>query len=262
MSPKPSFIITIDTEGDNLWSRPSKLTTNNVKFIPRFQSLCEAHEFKPTYLTNYEMVSSPNFQDFGKDILTRNTGEIGMHLHAWDNPPIAPLTKNDSFFLTYLTEYPERVMRNKIEFLTKLLEKTFRVKMRSHRAGRYAFDETYAKILVENGYCVDCSVTPYVSWKKTTGDPNREGGPDFSNFPNDNYFLELENISRPGNSSLLEVPVTIFARYRRFTEPIRRLLSKPMKKTPIRNLDPGRQVVLPERNPIRWLLPCSKLLPA
>ena len=226
MSQKPSFIITIDTEGDNLWSRPKKLTTHNVNFLPRFQSLCELYGFKPTYLTDYDMAISPIFQNFGKDILKRNAGEIGMHLHAWNTPPIIPLTKNDSFFLTYLTEYPESVMRKKIQFLTNLLEKIFGVKMRSHRAGRYGFNEIYAKILVENGYCIDCSVTPNVSWKKTIGDPNQGGGPDYSNFPNNHYFLDLDDISRPGKSSLLEVPVTIFARYQLFFNPLKKILSK------------------------------------
>ena len=225
MNQKPSFIITIDTEGDDLWSRPKKITTRNVNFLPRFQSLCESYGLKPTYLTTYEMAISPTFQKFGKNILTRKTGEIGMHLHAWNTPPIIPLTRNDFFFLTYLTEYPESVMRNKIQFLTNLLEKIFGVKMRSHRAGRYGLNETYAKILVENGYCVDCSVTPYVNWKPTIGHPNRKGGPDYSNFSNDYYFLDLEDISRPGKSPLLEVPVTIFARYWFFTNPLRKLLS-------------------------------------
>ncbi|MFX0196917.1 MAG: deacetylase [Candidatus Hodarchaeota archaeon] len=223
MSQKPSFIISIDTEGDDLWSRHKKITTKNINFIPRFQSLCESYGFKPTYLTTYEMAISPSFQEFGKDILTRNTGEIGMHLHAWNTPPIIPLTKNDFVFLPYLTEYSESVMRKKIQFQTNLLEKIFGVKMRSHRAGRYYLNEIYAKILVENGYCVDCTVTPHVSWKNTIGDPNQEGGPDYTNFPNDYYFLDLEDISRPGSSSLLEVPVTIFARYKFITAPLWRL---------------------------------------
>ena len=37
-----SFIITIDTEGDNLWAyhKGDPIKTENVKFIPRFQDLC------------------------------------------------------------------------------------------------------------------------------------------------------------------------------------------------------------------------------
>ncbi len=253
MSQKPRFIVTIDTEGDDLWSRPKKMTTRNVNFLPRFQSLCESYGLKPTYLTAYEMTKSPAFQEFGKDILARKTGEIGMHLHAWNTPPIIPLTKNDSFFLTYLTEYPESVMRKKIQFQTNLLEKTFGVKMRSHRAGRYYLNETYAKILVENGYCVDCSVTPFVSWKNTLGDPNQEGGPDYSNFPNDYYFLDLEDISRSGFSSLLEVPVTIFARYR-FAVPLWRLFKIiPVGKSWYDHRTLGQRVI--DHYFIYWLMP-------
>ena len=79
MSQKPCFIITIDTEGDNLWLRPKEITTRNVHFLPRFQSLCESYGFKPTYLIAYEMAISPTFQEFGKDIIKRKTGEIEMH---------------------------------------------------------------------------------------------------------------------------------------------------------------------------------------
>src|SRR5512144_2975448 len=48
----PSFLITIDTEGDNLWSRPREITTGNARYLPRFQALCEKYGLKPTYLTN------------------------------------------------------------------------------------------------------------------------------------------------------------------------------------------------------------------
>ena len=32
---------TIDTEGDNLWSRPRTITTCNSRYLPRFQALCK-----------------------------------------------------------------------------------------------------------------------------------------------------------------------------------------------------------------------------
>ena len=81
--PKPYFIITIDTEGDNLWARPELVTTENVKFIPRFQALAEKYGLKSTYLTNFEMANSKKFQEFGLKVVREGTGEIGMHLHAW-----------------------------------------------------------------------------------------------------------------------------------------------------------------------------------
>ncbi|OGQ86109.1 MAG: hypothetical protein A2512_06135 [Deltaproteobacteria bacterium RIFOXYD12_FULL_56_24] len=206
---KKNFLITIDTEGDNLWSRPTEITTENSCFIRRFQDLCERYKLKPTYLTNYEMANAPEFQYFAKDVLSRDVAEIGMHLHAWNTPPYFKLTDNDLFHQPYLIEYPIDVMRDKIVLMTDLLESMFGKKMVSHRAGRWGFDERYARILVENGYKVDCSVTPLISWKGCIGDPVQSGGNDYTNFHKDTYFINLNDISKKGMSSLLEVPVSI-----------------------------------------------------
>ena len=56
------FIITVDTEADNQWADPVPKTTENIKFIPRFQALCDRFGFKPTYLCPYEMVKDPLLQ--------------------------------------------------------------------------------------------------------------------------------------------------------------------------------------------------------
>jgi hypothetical protein len=171
--------------------------------------LCEKYGFKPTYLTNWEMVHSCAFREFGKDILARKTGEIGMHLHAWDSPPLVSLTADDARYQPFLIEYPEDQMREKVKVLTGALQDTFGVTIVSHRAGRWSFNETYARILVDLGYHVDCSVTPYVSWASTFGDPAGRGGTDFSQFPDTAYFVNLNDIHRPGDSPLLELPMTI-----------------------------------------------------
>ncbi len=206
---RPRFLITIDTEGDHLWSRPRTITIRNANFIPRFQGLCESYDLKPTYLTTYEMANSHSFQEFGKDILRRKTGEIGMHLHAWNTPPLVPLTADDFLFHPYLFEYPEAVMEQKISQLSSLLEETFGVKMLSHRAGRWGFNEAYARMLAAAGYRLDCSVTPHVSWKQHPGAPAGNGGTDYSQFPSEPYFLDPSSISRAGDSPLLEIPMSI-----------------------------------------------------
>ncbi len=204
-----AFLVTVDTEGDNLWARPHQITTKNAAFIPRFQALCEKYGLKPTYLTNWEMARSPAFVELGRDILRRGVAEIGMHLHAWNSPPIVPLTADDDRHAPYLIEFPESHLREKIKVMTQTLEDVFGVKMLSHRAGRWSFNETYARALVTHGYKVDCSVTPHVSWRFCKGDPTQTGGSDFSHFPESAYFLDLNDISRPGESSLLELPMTI-----------------------------------------------------
>jgi hypothetical protein len=211
---KPSFLITIDTEGDNLWARkPWPVTTRNARFLPRFQFLCERFGFKPTYLVNHEMAHDPFMVKFGRDIIQRGAGEIGAHLHAWDSPPIRPLTSDDNLFHPYLIEYPDEVAREKLAVLTDLLSNTFKVRMASHRAGRWALNAAYARMLVQLGYRVDCSVTPYVSWVLNVGDPNRSGGSDYTRFPNTAYFPNPDCLSRVGSLPLLEVPVTIMPKW-------------------------------------------------
>ena len=198
---KPAFLITLDTEGDNLWrNRSGKVTTHNVRFLPRFQALCEKYAFKPTWLTNYEMASDPAYVEFGRDLLARGQGEIGMHLHAWYSPPEYALTDDEWRYQPYLIEYPENVLRDKVAYMTDLLENAFQRKMTSHRAGRWAFNEVYARALIDQGYLVDCSVTPRVSWRNAQGAPQGQGGTDYSHFPDRAYFLDEQDISRPGDS--------------------------------------------------------------
>ncbi|MGD0711502.1 MAG: hypothetical protein ABR968_10035 [Bacteroidales bacterium] len=205
---RPVFIITIDTEGDNLWARPDIITTENSKFLLRFQQLCESFAFKTTYLCDYEMACCRDFISLGKKIINNGTGEIGMHLHAWNTPPFyekIDLLKNS---LPYLTEYPESFMQEKISFLTKKLEEIFQIKPVSHRAGRWAFNNTYARLLADHAYKTDCSVTPKVSWTSIQG--YAKYGTDYSKFPHLPYFISPEDIAKEGNSPLLEVPMTIF----------------------------------------------------
>lgn len=208
------FVITVDTEGDNLWAKPCPIETRNATCLPRFQALCERHGFRPTFLTDYEMAMSEEFRDFGKDVLRRGVGEIGMHLHAWNTPPLEN-GECETSWGKCLIEYPDQAMRDKIAFMTDLLEDAFGVKMRSHRAGRWAFDERYARMLVERGYTTDCSVTPGVSWRGRAGVRGGKGGADYRGFPRQAYFLDLNDIREAGESALLEVPMTTERRWER-----------------------------------------------
>ena len=213
MAARPAFLITIDTEGDAIWSRPRRIETRNAGFLPRFQALCERHGFKPTYLTNYEMAESVEFQEFGREVLRRGSGEIGMHLHAWNSPPLHDLTGDDFRHQPFLVEYPAAVMAAKVAHMTALLEARFGTRMRSHRAGRWATDPRYIELLLLHGYEVDCSVTPGVSWRRTMGDPRAQGGTDYRAYPSQAYYVDPLQPQRPGRSSLLELPVTVDVAY-------------------------------------------------
>lgn len=208
--PETPFIITIDTEGDDLWSAPREIGTRNAQFLPRFQALCERYRCKPVYLTNYEMALDPAYVEFARDAAARGACEVGMHLHAWNSPPIDPLTHDDYACQPFLVEYPLESMREKIKLMTHLLEDRFDQPMVSHRAGRWAFDGRYAALLVQEGYRVDCSVTPGVDWRSSQGAPLGNGGTDYRRFPDHPYFLDPSDISTPADGGpLLEVPMTV-----------------------------------------------------
>lgn len=198
------LIITIDTEGDNLWAwrNGDPITTNNSRYIQRFQNLCNEYGFKPTWLTNYEMINDVFYVDFISKIEENCQGELGMHLHAWNSPPEYPLVYTQPG-QPYLIEYPLDVMEEKIGYLDQLILERTGIKATSHRAGRWAMDERYFRLLMKYGYETDCSVTPGINWGSSFGATAEAVGSDYRNFPQKPYWIES------GDNKLLEVPVTI-----------------------------------------------------
>ena len=193
------FIITVDTEGDNLWSYKDGdvVSTLNTRYLPRFQSLCEKYGFKPVYLTNFEMANDANFVNMAKKWAAESKCEIGIHLHAWNNPPFynldGPYNGN-----SYLIEYPYEIMRDKFLTIYSLLVNNFGIHPISHRAGRWAMDDRYFHLLEEFSIKVDCSFTPGINWTKAKG--QTRGGCDYSREHNGISFI----------NSIMEVPPTIY----------------------------------------------------
>ena len=193
------FIITVDTEGDDLWhyNKGTVVRTENAVFIPRFQELCESYGFKPVYLTNYEMINDPRFVEYIKPKAKVGLCEVGIHIHAWNNPPLYDL-KGDYNGNPYLIEYPEEVMRQKLLVTANLIKDKIGIWPVSHRAGRWAMNDVYFRLLRENGIKVDCSYTPHVNWKACEGKTIPAGA---------NYAKVQEGLQRV--DEVLEVPVSI-----------------------------------------------------
>jgi len=194
-----SFIITVDTEGDNLWdwTQGKVITTENAHHIERFQSLCEKFGYKPVYLLNHEMVQSKELRGLLFHKNTENKCEIGMHLHAWNSPPDF-MIENKFGGNPYITEYPKEIIWKKNEYLKKEIEDVFECRVVSHRAGRWATDSTLFEVLDELGILVDCSVTPGVSHLCNCGSSVAHG-PDYRKAVSGAYML---------SERLMEVPMT------------------------------------------------------
>ena len=156
------------------------------------------------------MAVCPVFTAFARDALRGRAAEIGMHLHAWNSPPLdRPLTTNDYDRHPPLIAYPADVVRAKVSYMTALLENTFGIDVVSHRAGRWGLDGTYLAALIANGYKVDCSVTPHMHWRYGRLETSRERIVDYRAAPERPYRPSLDDVTRPGNSALLELPMTV-----------------------------------------------------
>lgn len=207
------FIITVDTEGDNLWkpviesTGMRKITVKNADYIERFQILCEKYHFIPTYLVDYEMASAESFTGMAKERLGEGKCEIGMHMHAWNTPPIVDLKYKRGSHNPYAGDYAHSVMWKKLKLMTEILWNAFGTKPVSHRGGRWYIDPWYVHALQKLEYIADCSVTPGVSWKNHIG--YECYGNDYKKYPREAYYMSGKYLHKKRKTGILEVPPTI-----------------------------------------------------
>ena len=194
-----SFIITVDTEGDCAWSRDAQanVTTENSRFIPRFQELCEKYGFKPVYLTNYEMAMDDNWVSYSSNKEKLGMCEIGLHLHAWNTFPLVDLEKK-YHGLPYITEYSEDIIEHKVKTIMQLLQDRYQTQIVSHRSGRWATNDIYFDILAKSGIEIDCSFTPEIDLSPLPG-KTVAGGNDYRKVCKHTHVLK---------SGIVEVPMT------------------------------------------------------
>jgi hypothetical protein len=211
------LIITVDTEGDNFWTQKyhadgiKHITNYNGRYLERFQTICEKYGFVPTYLVDHEMAHSEAFVELMSEALPAKKAEVGMHMHAWNTPPIYRLEPRcfGEYGKPFIGEYPEAIIKDKVNYLTKELQDIFHTKVTSQRSGRWFINSKYINILSNAGYIVDCSVTPGINWFSTRGATAFSHCNDYRKFPTHEYEMKRNNISAIGKSGFYEVPVTI-----------------------------------------------------
>ncbi|HQG76878.1 MAG TPA: hypothetical protein PLS58_05275 [Bacteroidales bacterium] len=191
------FILTIDTEGDNQWDHGKDLTTENIRYIPRFQELCNKFSVKPVYLVTSEVCNDSFARKIFYDFSHIGLAEIGTHLHSWTTPPFLDrdgFRFNDRQHI-YASELPEELLDEKLQYLTAQIESAFGKKPTSFRSGRYGFNEAVARSLIKNDYLIDSSVTPYTDWSTNKGLIEGRGGQiSLKELPNLSYMSTTKNI--------------------------------------------------------------------
>ncbi len=203
------FLITIDTEADNQWARPEKVTTGNIRHIPRFQSLCDRYGLRPTYLCTHEVAADPACREVLGPLQESGRAEIGAHLHPWTTPPYGDQEGPPGRHQAFPHELSDDLFGRKLACLTETVAGGFGRTPRSYRAGRFGFAPRHAGILSGLGYRVDCSVAPYMSYAHMRGLPDGAGGPDFRDAGPAPWMIRTAGGTDAAPGGLLEVPVTI-----------------------------------------------------
>lgn len=207
MSARPKLLVTIDTEPDDQWSLRPEVTTENVQRLPALQQIFDRHGVRPTYFVSYAVACDPSAVDILAAIHAEGKCELGAHLHGWNTPPDFEIQGKVWECHPYLYQYPQDVQRQKFETLHTKLTEAFGFAPTSHRAGKYGLDPHGVALLKQFGYRVDSSVTPMVYWY----DDVQAGvtGPDFRRAPLGVYELSDNDVCLPGNSGVVEVPVSV-----------------------------------------------------
>jgi hypothetical protein len=204
------LLVSVDTEADNQWLTPPPTSVENLKEIPKFQMICDEFGFIPTYLISYEVSISKYFEGVLLPFQKDNRAEIGSHLHPWTCPPFS----NNSAPKPNMKVYPSSLSREeftlKLKILTKSISKSMGSNPKTYRAGRWGIDSRHLDILHSHGYIADTSVTPLIAWEHEL--LNYTSAPLFPYFPSKN------DICKPGDTAILEVPLTVmFTKRPRFT---------------------------------------------
>jgi hypothetical protein len=201
------FFITIDTEPDNQWINESFDSCENIRYLPRFQELCEKYGFKPVYLTEYNVAKDSFFRHYIGKKAAEGYCEIGIHPHAWSTPPYIEITSNDKKNKPFLIDYPIDIMIEKFKNIFNLITETFHENLISHRAGRFAFNHEYLAILKTNKIKIDCSVLPYEIILPSSLETRNSLS--FMDIHPKGYEMSIKNISKPGNSGVCQIPITV-----------------------------------------------------
>jgi hypothetical protein len=199
--PETIVVLSVDTEEDNWEPAREGVAVENIRELPRLQAYCDGLGVPVTYCTTYQVATVPWAAGVLRDLHTSGRAEVAAHLHPWNTPPAdEPLVPRN----TMTWNLPMDLQGAKIASLTRSIEEGIGVRPTSFRTGRFGLGRETTQVLIEQGYRVDSSVTPWWSWAST------DEGPDFVGAPLSAYTLDGTTDPRtpvPGGP-LLEIPLS------------------------------------------------------
>lgn len=193
------LVVSVDTEEDNWAPARAGITVENARHLPRVQARFEQLGVRPTYFVTHALAKDPMARDIVAALHEGGRAEIGAHLHPWNTPPLdEPFEPRN----TMLLNLPPGLQRAKLDVLTSSLRDVRGGgSPTSFRAGRWGLGSEMVGALLDCGYAVDSSVTPYTSWA------GHDDGPSHIGAPPQAYHLDRGgDVRRPGTGPLVELP--------------------------------------------------------
>jgi hypothetical protein len=198
--PRVVVSASVDTEEDNWVAARHGVTLANIARLPAMHERMARLGMRITYFSAYSVVDDASGAAVLRDL--RSAGaEIGGHVHPWNTPPIEePMIPRNSM----LMNLPAELQHRKITRLTARMQEALDHSPTSFRAGRYALGPAAVESLAKNGYRVDSSVMPWISWRDT------DEGPEYYGVPINPYRIGgTESVRQPSpGGPIVEIPMS------------------------------------------------------
>lgn len=194
------LVVSVDTEEDNWHRARAGITVENVRQLPQLHRLFERLGVRATYFATYQVAIHGPSAGILRDLRDSGLAEIGAHLHPWNTPPLhEPFEPRTSM----LSNLPRALQVAKLRTLTDALTAATGERPLAFRAGRWGLGPDTVAALIEQGYRIDSSVTPFLTWEEYHG-------PSYVGAPLDVYRLDGGRDPRvPAPAGpLLEIPVS------------------------------------------------------
>lgn len=195
--------VSIDTECDQAPRGETRALAScgavHVGIMERLHPLFASFEAKPTYLLSPAVVEDARSTEALRTIL--GSCEIGG---LFDRPEVHGTRWEDEEAIASRTARELADGRARLRALTDGLIRAFEHQPVSFRSQK--IDRSTIPLLEEVGYAVESSVTPNVV-------PRSETDLGFDEAPTQPYHPDRDDPTRPGDSKILEVPMTIRRRF-------------------------------------------------
>jgi len=201
MKPRIQLAVSIDTEEDNWLPTREGVRVDNIQALPEHHRfLCDLG-LRPTYFVNYAVAADPAAGRVIAKLAQSGEGEVAAHLHPWNTPPISePMQPGN----TMLCNLPRSLQRAKVAVVAEALQAVTGERPTVFRAGRFGLGAESLGAIHDEGFEIDSSVTPGISWRDC------DEGPEFCGAPRHCYRLapDSDPCLPDASGPLCEVPIS------------------------------------------------------